>query len=73
MPNYSQLRQNCLNSYFQAKVGKELPRQFPEPLSVGKLVVGNFAVSSNATLCTPEITQIYFKEGQSRNLLPGSF
>ena len=33
--NYSQLRKNCL----QAKVGKELPKQFPEPLLVGKLDV----------------------------------
>ena len=40
---YNQLRQNCLNTYFQAKVGKELPKQFPQPLLVGKLDVGNFA------------------------------
>ena len=39
---YSQLRQNDLNSYFQTKVGKEGPKQFPEPFSVGKQNVGNF-------------------------------
>ena len=37
-----------LTNYFQAKVGKELPKQFPEPLSVGKLDVGNFAFSNAA-------------------------
>ena len=36
---YNQLRQDYLDNYFQAKVGKELPKQFPEPLSVGKLDV----------------------------------
>ena len=45
---YSQLRQNYLNKYFQAKADKELPKQFPEPLLVGKLDVGNFALSNPA-------------------------
>ena len=35
----SQLRQKYLNNCFQAEVGKELPKQFPEPPSVGKLDV----------------------------------
>ena len=28
---YSQHQQTYLNNYFQAKVGKELPKQFPKP------------------------------------------
>ena len=42
--NYSQLWQNYLNNYFQTKVGKEIPKQFPEPITVGRLDVGNFAL-----------------------------
>ena len=59
--NFSQLRQNYLNNYFQARVGKELPKQFPEPLSVSKLDVGNFAFSN--ALCKPGVknwTQTFF-------------
>ena len=51
---YHQLRQNYLNNDFQANVGKELPKQFPEPLSVGKLDVGKLAVPHTA-LCKPEV------------------
>ena len=40
----SQLRQNYLNNYFQARVGKEMPKSFPDPLSVGKLDVGKFCI-----------------------------
>ena len=43
-----QLQQSYLNNYFQAKVGKELPKHFPEPLLVGNLDIGNFAFSSTA-------------------------
>ena len=45
---FSQFRQSYLNIYFQAKVGTELPKEFPGPLSVGKLDVGNFAFSNTA-------------------------
>ena len=34
--------------YFQAKAGKELRKQFPEPTSVGEVDVRNFAFSSTA-------------------------
>ena len=34
--------------HFQGKVGKELPKQYPEPLLVGKLDVSNFAFSNTA-------------------------
>ena len=54
--NYNQLQQNNLNNYFQAKVRKELPIQFPEPLSVGKLDVGNFALSNTANALQAKIT-----------------
>ena len=40
---YSQHRQNYQNKYFQTKVGKELPKQFPKPPLVGKRDVSNFA------------------------------
>ena len=53
---YSQLRQNYLNNYFQAEVGKELPNQFPEPFSVGKLDVSNFEFSNTANTLKPEMT-----------------
>ena len=36
---------NYLNGYFGAKVGKKLPNRFPEPRSVGRQDVGNFALS----------------------------
>ena len=45
--------------YCLAKVGKELPKQLPEPLSVGKLDVGKFAFSNTAAINL-------FREGQSR-------
>ena len=32
------------NKDFQTKVGKKLPKQFPEPLSVGKLDVSDFSI-----------------------------
>ena len=54
--NYRQLRQNYQNHNFQARVGKELPKQFPEPLSVGKLDVGNLTFSNTANTLKPEIT-----------------
>ena len=44
----SQLWQNYPKTYFRAKVGKELPKQFSEPLSVSKLDAGNFAFSNAA-------------------------
>ena len=48
----SQLRQNYLKKHFQAKVGKQLPKQFPETFSFRKLDVGNFAFSDTAN--TPQ-------------------
>ena len=59
----SQLRQNYLNDYFQAKVGKELPEQFPEPRSVGKLDVGNFAFSNTANTLQARNYLEYFRGG----------
>ena len=55
LSDYSQLRQNYLNNYFQAEVGKELPKQFPDAFSVSKLHVGNFAFSKTQTLCKTEM------------------
>ena len=37
---YSQHSQNHLNNYFQAILGKELPKQYPKPPLVGKQNVG---------------------------------
>ena len=51
--------ENYLNSYYQAKVGKELPEQFPEPLSVGKLDIGNLHSQILQTLCKPELPKIF--------------
>ena len=62
-PSYSQLRQNCLNNSFQAKVGKELPKQFPELLSVGKLDVGNFAFPKTANTLQARNFQNHFQGG----------
>ena len=56
---YSQLRQEYLNHYFQAKVGKELPKQFPEPLSIGKLDVGNFCATPLPQDLGDEILRFY--------------
>ena len=42
--SYSQLRQNYLTNYLQAKVGKELPKQFRRAPLVGKQDVGSFAL-----------------------------
>ena len=56
---------------FQAKVGKELPKQFPEPLSVGKLDVGNFAFSDTAnTLQARNHLKIFSGRFKVGNLLP---
>ena len=55
-----------LPKYFQAKIGKKLPKQFPEPLWVGKLDVSTLHSQILLTLCKPEITQNIFKEGQSQ-------
>ena len=54
---YNQLQQNHRNN---AKVGRELPKQFAESLSVGKLSVGKLGVCDFVsqilqTLCKPEI------------------
>ena len=69
--SYSHLRQNYLNNYFQAKVGKKLPQQFPEPLSVSKLDVGHFVFSNTAkTLCKPELPQTFSWRVKVCNLLP---
>ena len=51
---------------YQAKVGKELPKQFPEPLLVGKLDVGNFHSHILQRHWKPGITNNKFREGQSR-------
>ena len=65
---YSQLRQNYQNNYFEAKVGKELPKQFPEPLSVGKLDVGSLALSDNANALQARavsfLSLFFFENGQ---------
>ena len=52
----NQLWHNSLDNDFQGNVGKELHKQFPEPLSVGKLDVGNLHSQILQTLCKPEIT-----------------
>ena len=41
---------------FRPKSDQKLPKQFPEPIPVGKLDVGNFAERILQTLCKPEIT-----------------
>ena len=61
--NYSQLWQNYLNNYFQAKVGKELPKQFPEAISVGKLDVGNFVFPNTANTLQAGNYLKYFQGG----------
>ena len=67
LAGYNQLRQNYLNKHFQAKVGKELPKQFPEPLLVGKLNLGNFAFSKN---CKQSASQMLPGRVKGGNLLP---
>ena len=44
----SQHRQNYLNNYFPAEVGKDLPKQFPESFPIGRQGVSNLAPSSTA-------------------------
>ena len=39
---------NYLNDHVWAEVGKELPKQFPEPPPVRKLDVGNSALAHTA-------------------------
>ena len=68
---YSQLRQNYLNNYFQANVAKKLPKQFPEPLSVGKQDVCNFAFSNTANTLKARNYLQYFPGVKVGNLLPG--
>ena len=65
---HNQLRQNYLNNYFQAEVGKELPKQFPEPLSVGKLDVGNFGFSNTANTLQARNYLNYF-QGASKSVI----
>ena len=60
---YSQLHQNYLNNYLQATVGREFPKQFPEPLSVGKLNVSNFALSNMANTLQARNYLKYFQRG----------
>ena len=48
---------------FGPMVGKELPKQFPEPLSVGKLDVGNFAFSNAANTLQARNYLNYFQGG----------
>ena len=69
---YSQPRQNYLNHSFQAKVVKQLPKQFPEPLSVGKLDVGNFACSNSANTLQARNYLKYISSGRVKvgKLLP---
>ena len=42
-------RQNYLNLYFWAKLGKQLPKQFPDPPLFGKQDVSNFALALSET------------------------
>ena len=51
------------NNYFQAKVGKDLPEQFPEPLSVGQMDGGNFALSNTANTLQAGKYLKYFQRG----------
>ena len=67
---YSQHLQNYLNKYFRAKVGKELPQQFPEPPPVGKLGVGNLALSCAATTLEAKKSSIIRRRLNLGNRLP---
>ena len=49
--------------FFQARVGKELPKQFPEPLSAGKLDVSSFAFSDAADILQARNNLEYFQGG----------
>ena len=71
-PEYSQLLQNDLNKHFQTKIAKELPKQFPEPLSVGTLDIGNFAISNaaNALQASQKFPKIFSGRVKVGNLLP---
>ena len=63
---YSQHRQNYLNNYFRAEVGKNLPKQFPDPFPVGKQGVGNLALSHTAKTPEAEITKSNSREASCR-------
>ena len=67
---YSEHRQNYLNHYFQTKVGKELPKQFPEPLSIGKLAFGNLAFQILQTLWSQNLPKLFSGRLQVSNSLP---
>ena len=68
---YCQLRQNYVNNYFEAKVGKELPKLFPESSSVGKLDVGNFAFLKNCKhSASQQLPKILSRKVEVGNLLP---
>ena len=67
---YSQLRQHYLKSYFQAKVGKELSKQFPEPTSVGKLDVNNFEFWNAANTLQARNYLKYFHSESSSKVYP---
>ena len=68
---FSLRQQNYQNNYFHAKVGKDLPKQFTGPVSVGKLDVGNYAFSNTATPLQARKNLKYFQGGsKSVNSLP---
>ena len=52
------------NNYFRAEVGKQLPKQFPEPPPIIKFYVGNSALSHTTKTLKVEITLNIF-EGDS--------
>ena len=54
-----------LDANISIKVGKELPQQFPEPLLVGKLDVGNLAVSNTANTLQARNNLNYFQGSSS--------
>ena len=65
----NQLRQNYLNNYFQARVGKEFTKQFPAPLPIRKLDAGYFAFSNAANTLQSRNYSDIFRERQSRQLI----
>ena len=69
LEKYNQLRQNYLNNHFQAKAGKELPKQFPEPLSIGNLDVGDFAFSNTAKHTLPARNYLNYLQGGSKSVM----
>ena len=58
-------KKNC-----QAEVSKEFPKQFPEPFSVGKLDVGNFAFQILHTLSSQKLPKINSERVKVGNFLP---